>query len=375
VTGARCIYAAVLAAACSLGGCATTTTPVDRPQAAPAGTAAGGASHLRVEVQPLATVSNSGLELPVVSPDGRYVACLDVRVGSHSAVTPASLMRGEGLAAVSLKLLDTTTGRSRTVATGGACWPSWTAAGKLLYVSYDGSGSAMLVLYDPATGDAERKSTGLAKVIMAAPSPDGRMVAMVALPQPGKAIIRLLTWRTATLLPGPAADGADWQLRPIWLSGQELAYVQRRGDKSSLMRWQFAAGRPCRVATISTPADLVDAGQSFAGIVSPRSPDGRFLAYYDAGADAICLVDLTTGRSRKLEEHSRAGCWAGPRAFAECTGRGVMLMRPDGGARNTLMDGTWLACWGAADGGQILCLSRGSGPWTFNLVRMRLIRG
>ena len=76
-------------------------------------------THVKVQVEPLGEVPNSGLQLPVVSPDGKWIAYLQHRGGQ--LIDLDALFTGKGLEAMSLYVRETRTGgRSRQVCQGGA---------------------------------------------------------------------------------------------------------------------------------------------------------------------------------------------------------------------------------------------------------------
>ena len=377
-----------MALLCACCGCARRDGPLLPP-------AAGGphrweptaTTHVRVSVQSVGRVPNSGLLLPAVGPRGQWVAYLEVT--SDHEVYPDALFSGKGLEDVSLSLCEARRdGASRLVCPSGACWPAWSRdGGRLVFVAYNREGRCALGIHDLATKQTRRVAVGLRHLMMPAVSPSGRQVALVGANLPSQSRLHVLDLETAGLRPGPPVDQGQRHLWPFWISDQALVYLtcqeaelkSPRGAEAGsatgwLCKWAPVSSRPperiCRVGLSgSGPSGL----QVFAGLGHPLSPAGRRLAYYDAGADAIVLADLTGGEPRRLAAHSRAGCWVGDRTFAAATQQELLLLAPYAGQQKRLMRGPWLPRWARAETSQLLLCTRSSEPWMLELVRMQLL--
>lgn len=150
-------------------------------------------------------IPNAGLQLPTVSPDGRWVAYLDHdrdsgRIGGESWIT------GRGLDAVSLWVRRVESdGLARNVAVGHAAWPTWSEDGKtLLFISHDPRTGGGLGLHDLETGITRRISAGLNRMFAPGISPSGRYVAVSGYgAHADDAVLFLIDLTTGRAEPGP----------------------------------------------------------------------------------------------------------------------------------------------------------------------------
>ena len=173
-------------------------------------------------------VPNVGVQLPAVSPDGRWIAFLD-QDDAAAPAQPDDLVTGRNLGGLSLwvRAVDAK-GPARNVAVGGVAWPAWSADSKTLaFVAYDDELGCTLGLHDVASGVTRRKAVGLRHMMMPAISPDGRRVAVAAYGNvPDQALIFTLDLATDAALPGPPATLPGAQLLPRWIDDDTLVYVQ-----------------------------------------------------------------------------------------------------------------------------------------------------
>lgn len=333
--------------------------------------------QVRVSVQHLGKVPNSGLLLPAVSPDGRWVAYLEITSGPEVYVD--SLFSGKGLEGVSLSVREVRRGgAARLVCASGASWPAWSADGKqLAFVAYNRAGRCELGIHDLATGKTRRTAVGLKHLMMPAISPSGRQAALVGSNLPDRWRLHVLDLDTARLEPGPPAKEAQRHLWPFWINDRTLLYLTcQGGEKASgwLSRW--APGSPTppeRVCRLGLSNSELAGLQVFAGLGGPISPNGRRVAYYDGAVDSIVLADLAGGSPPRLESGARAGCWLGDRRFVAATDKDLLLLAPYAGQRKRLMRGAWLPRWGNPQTNRIVVCTRSSQPRTFELVRMELL--
>ena len=155
-------------------------------------------------------VPNVGVQLPAVSPDGRWIAFLDQDDAAPPA-RPDDLVSGRNLGGLSLwvRAVDAP-GPARNVAVGGVAWPAWSAdSTTLAFVGYDDELGCTLGLHDVAAGTTRRKAVGLRHMMMPAISPDGRRVAVAAYGNvPDQALVFTLDLATDAALPGPPATPA-----------------------------------------------------------------------------------------------------------------------------------------------------------------------
>ena len=364
-----------LAGALLPGGCV-------RRRKAPAVTVSGEsallrAAHVRVEIQPLGEVDNSGLQLPAVSPDGKWVVYLSSR--SDRPIEREALFTGRGLETMALCVRPAAPGAAaRVVCASGAAWPTFTAdSRRLLFVAYGATGRCDLGIHDLAEGTTDRKSLGLAHMMMPAAEPAGDRVAVVA---PGR---QADTWRVhvADLAGGkveavcPPAEEGESQFWPQWTADGRIVYVVACGGRTSLAQWAPGRLPPTSLSALRLPAALVGLHQSFAAVSGPLSPDGARWACYEPAQDRIVLVSLADGARIELPAGTQAGCWLGAARYVAAGGAEMRLFEVSTASPSVrLMRGAWLPS-GATPAGELPACTRGSHPGVLELVRMKVLAG
>ncbi len=330
-------------------------------------------TNVQVQVEPVGEVYNSGLLLPVVSPDGRWIAQLQFH--GEQPVELESLFTGKGLEAISLYVQEVRPdAEARLVCAAGAAWPAWSTDGKqLAFVAYNEAGRCDLSVYDLATGATRRISPGLKRMMMPAVSPTGKEVAVVVPshdPKPSRLYVANLD--TGKMKPCPADDPSVRQLWPNWTADGRIVYVLGKGDRTWLAQWGPGKFPPEKLCEINVPASRIGEYQTFAGMGRPLSPDDRRLAYYDTARDRIVLVKLLDGQRTELNAETRSGCWLDSRRFVAATDK-EMLLFAENAKPVRLMRGPWLPRRNADKTSQIILLTRGRHRRVFALVRMKVV--
>ena len=366
------VVPAVMAVAFLAISCAPPPSPTGRsvaPTSLPAGQ-----THVQVSLEPLGILPNSGLQLPSISPDGQWVAYLQVAAGQ--AVYSDALASGAGLENVSLFIRPTKrNARSVPVCLSGAAWPAWFGDGRrLAFVRRDGK-RPQVGIHDLATGQTRYISTNLKSVMMLSVSPSGGRIALAGL---GGAAgdawrIWLLDVEKSQLeLVAPETPSAAWQLWPQWETEDSLMYLSFGQGKARFVRRSGGNMTPSRTWDANAPADPADAFQVLAGIVRQFSPDGRRLAWFDMLSDSVVLTDLSDRPSRRLGDGTRAGCWMGNDSFVAAGEKELRLFGLDGHPPVRLMRGSWLPLWASMASHEVLACMRGKDLLSFELVRLRV---
>jgi len=196
-------------------------------------------THLRVQLQPLGRVPNSGLQLPAVSPDGEWVAYL--QVAPDQEVQPEGLFSGKGP-----------------------------------FVAYQDSGRCELCIHNLTTGKTRRTAVGLKHLLAPVFSPSGCYLAVAGSNLPDQSQLHIFDPSTAELQAGPPAKGAHQQLWPHWVDDRTLVYLAHEDDGSFLCRWTRGSGVPPeRLCQVNTSSSALGSSQVFAGLAGPLSPGGR----------------------------------------------------------------------------------------------------
>jgi hypothetical protein len=331
-------------------------------------------SHARVRMVGLGSVPNSGLELPIVSPDGRWIAYL--RADPDEAIYSDSLISGKKLANVALLVRglhgDT---EERLVCASGAAWGVWSPDSKrLLFIVYDDAGGCALGTHDMVAARTHRSDVGIEHMIMPAISPTGRELAAVTFSQqPDERQLSILDLETGTFRPSPPLEKIQGALWPQWIDDRTLIYLKGDTGGMFLYKWTLEQENPKRLYQINAPRAIDQTFQIFAGIADSVSPDGRTLAYYDTAADHIVLLDLGTGERWGLKPHTRAGCWFGHKIFAAATDKELLLGFIGTAVQKSLLRGGWLPRRGYPDTNRMILCTRGDDPWTFQIVGVELL--
>jgi hypothetical protein len=333
------------------------------------------ASRVRVSVQPLGDVPNSGLLLPVVSPDGRRIAYLKYAGSDRPELD--SLFTGRGIDGLSLHVETLGAGQdaARLVAPSRAGWPAWSADGeRLFFVSYDDSSRASICVYSVREGAVVRRtSPGKRSAAMPAVSPNGRRVAFVA-PGAGEMDFRahVLDPDSGAVETCPASISPCLHAWCQWDGDESVVFVEASKDGAWLVHWSPGQTPPVRLAPLNVSGSLMGVFQACAAVASPLAPGGGSFAYYDSPTDRIVIVKLADGARTELPQGTRAGCWLDGRRFAAASSTQLSLVAPDAPSA-LLMRGQWLPRGSGAEAGELVACARGANPWTLGLARLTVI--
>ena len=360
------------------------------------------------------SVRHAGLGLPVVSPDGRWVAALE-QAGGPASVGAEAPLTGRGLGGVSLWVRAVDPTADAPAAPGGApfgsgalpialadaAFPVWSADGRLWSVGA-GEGGAALLVYDPRSGSLRRLGVGLARIAHPAPSPGGRSVALAGHGGNAEAsLLFLVDAASGRAAPGPPpGPGGRGQVLPVWEKSGVLLFVELREDAegqaapAALRRWRPGAGAAAAedVAALPPLASAFDAEALLAGVVDPLSPGGRWFLFFDPLAEPPGLrrVDLATGSIEPVAAGGTAAAWWDPDRLAVAVQPvaggpglakepGLRLVELTAGARGsvTLLPGDWAPRWvgvdPAAGGASVLAVTPGERPDRLKLVQLYVV--
>lgn len=332
------------------------------------------------------SLPNTGLHLPRVSPDGRWVAFLD----ADSHADPPSrdgLVSGRGLDSVSLwvRPIDDN-GLARNVAVGDVAWPSWSSDGQtLMFVSHRETVGAALALHDLETGTTRRVALGLRKLWCPALSPDKTRVAVSAYGSVAdQSLLFLADLETGQSTPGPPPIFGGAQVLPVWLNAQNLLFIEITPDGGALLRWRVGDASAQVITALETPVSVFDTWQLHAGIAQPVSPDGRWFAYYSPANDRVFWVELATGKVVPLDPHGQAGTWWGDDWFVVGSQQRLDLTKPpaiqnqaaqtnDDEAelvRFNLLPGPWVPLWTHQQQQSLLLVGPDIEPGRFTVIQV-----
>jgi hypothetical protein len=329
-------------------------------------------------LQHLATLRNTGLELPRASPDGRWIATLSSP--NALALDADAALTGRTLDDVTLVLHSVTNPKSppRTIA-AAAAWAVWSPdSRRVVAVSYDRSHRCGLIIHDLSTGQTRRLEIGLTHIITPAFSPTGTQLALCGFAEtPEQSRLYVYDLVNQRLTPLPAPKDCLWQILPMWVNEHALLYYGRVGAETGLFGAAADASRPSAwLARVPLPPDAAEALRTQSGIAQPLASGGQWLALFDGSARRIILHHLDDSRAWPLSPMSQSGAWVQPAGesqprFIFATDTQCLLASP-GGDTHLLGSTPFLPLWCNAAGTRLLVAAPGKQDWTLELVQMRI---
>ena len=360
-------------AACS--GCSADSTASSAPEKIHTRLKPSQTTSTRVQITRIADISNNGLQLPVISPNGKWAAYLDFH--SDRNVQFETLFTGQGSAPMSLHTRSLAPGGpTREVCASGALWPAWSPdSSKLAFVAYDPAGQCRLGLHDLSAGTTRYLSIPYKSVLTPAVSPNGRHLAFAAPGlQTGSFRLHVLDLTTGKLIHTCPTDlDNPKQLWPQWTNDGRIIFVYIHDQQARLAQWLPGKSFPRRLAELRISPSKLGIFQALAGLPEPLSPDDTRFAYYDTAADRIALLNLRDGHEQLLPIGVRAGCWLDTQRFAAADDQDLRLFSAPDAALAPLMHGQWLPRHGSND--ELILCRPGPHPGLFSLVRMNVITG
>lgn len=337
------------------------------------------AGHVTAYAVSRPQIPNARLQLPRVSPDGRWIAYLD-RDEAGAPITPDGLITGKGLSGVSLwvRRVDDTQD-AKAVALTGACWPSWSPNSRVLaFVTYGPQRHGSLGMYEVDTGTIRRLAVGLRHVMMPTIGTGGLVAVSAYGEVPDSALIFIVDPKTGQALPGPPVEHGA-QLYPRWVGLNTLLYIELSQDTAYLKRWALGDDQPTNVAKLTGPESIFDAQHMLAGIGNPLRTDVGAYAYYNLTQDRVEMLDLATLTVRQLPKGFRGGAWWGGDWFIAGADDRVELassLRTSGDTDQPrmirLLTGRWLPIWANHEQQAVLLVGEGDTPARFKLMQVWL---
>ncbi|MCC6682027.1 MAG: PD40 domain-containing protein [Phycisphaeraceae bacterium] len=330
-------------------------------------------------------LAGAALQLPRVSPDGRWIAYLQTAPDVDPPDRDA-LISGRGLEAVQLTMRDVAGKQElRVLTSGGGVWPVWLDVERLAFVVYDARAGCTLGIHDVTTQQTRGLSVGLRHIFSPAASADGQRLAVAAYGElPDESVIFLIDQDQTRATPGPPPldENSTAQLLPCWIGNQTLIYVELGKTISHLMRWTIGETRPHVIAELPAPPSVFDAQDLLAGIAQPLSPDLSHFAVYLPIEDAIRLIALADGSSIEAPRGTQAGTWWDGKWFIAAESKRLTLIdatAADDGAthRVKLLDGRCAPLWARAEARSMILASPSDEPQSrrMNLRQLWLLIG
>jgi len=339
------VMAFFLPALAILSGCQTppkSTTPLEAIRAE-------NEDHIRrfsdFSFQKLGSVENTGLQIPVVSPDGTQLLYLR----SDAAALPPLTLLGSG------DPKDTPeTGRLsiwRRPVTGSGPgrelsphrWshsPTWSHSGTAVVYVTNTPPSSAIIHTDLVSG--RQTVLGVTGMVNCLPrfTPDDRAVLFCA-GTDSKGPFRIYRQSPTDKNPVPVTLPGIDALFPLTIDdGKGVICARTDGER---IRWTDAHRNgfrdltgPCGYAT--RPAML----QTLAGIAEPVAPDRASIAFYDALQNRVCVYHRAGNILRAHHSDSISACWLTNKALAMATGEWLFVVNTATGMSLQIFNGEWI---------------------------------
>ena len=357
------------------GGCAAGRSgePLDGPARVVAPWEPTPTTHVRFTLQQLGRVPNSGLQLPVISPDGGWIAFL--RISGSSPVDPAATFDGHGLERVGLSIRQLVPkAEPRLVCDSGVAWHCFSTDGsELIFIRYTQPGTCEVGLYEVASGQTRWLRPELPRLIMPAlEGSGGRLAAVSYSVSIEDARVHVIDLDTGLAMPVPKEDEYGPQLWPCWQDEQTLLYLKCTSFTIYLKAWRPTNSLAELLSELDASGSSRSALSHRVSLGSALSPNGRRLAYYESAADRIIIADFARGTSRRLKPKTRAGCWLDDQYFLAATDQALWLIGPTENY-SRILDGRWLPRWGDGQTGEAILCGAGPSLGVFELVKLKLL--
>ena len=295
----------------------------------------------------LGFVENTGLQLPVVSPDGRWMLYLRT---DRPALSPWTLLGStdpqhtptEGMLSLWMRPTD---GNSAGEQVSKHRWchsPVWSDSGQaLLYVANEPPGS-FIVHRDLAGG--QEVQLGVPQAVNCLPRFDRDDQTILFCSGP-KAEGPFRIWRQSTDGAEPVAltpEGMDCVL-PL-LADADGTVVCGCLESGHLTWVRCGKQGSVALAAQGAVSDRSHLLQTWAGIPSPLSPDRRCFLFYDATQNRIVSCRLSDRGIVRHRQNSIAACWLGEDAVALATSDWVFAVNVSTGLSPQVLNGAWVPC-------------------------------
>jgi hypothetical protein len=292
-------------------------------------------------------VENVGVQIPSISPSGKYILYLRT---DRDYLSPMTLFGSaaqedtptEGTCSIWLRPLNGTTAGQRLSSQRWAHSPVWSNTSRCVAYVANEPPFSFIVHKDLASGAETR--LGVANAINCLPRFDGddRTVLFCAgaKPEGPFRIYRQIIGKSEPQALTP--KGPDC-LFP--LTSNEKGKVLGARVEADHLNWIM--GSPKGIDNIVTkcstgqrPAIL----QTWAGITSPLSPDRKNFMFYDSVRERISVCHVNDRRLRRHRQGSIAGCWVNNDNIALAIPNGLFIVETSSGISANLMNGPWIPC-------------------------------
>ncbi len=290
------------------------------------------------------TVKNVGLQLPVISPDGRQLLYLST---DQPALSPMTVLGADDPNHTppdgGLSVYLGSVGGARNERVSSERWahsPIWSPQGRALaYVAHHAD-QTRIVHVDIASG--QRTDLGVPGAVNCLPRFDQNDTTLLFCTGPSAngpfQVARQSIGQTAPDLLTPTGYDCLFPIRSdgrgnvlcAAVNSDHLDWVRAGPDGTSVISPDWGTAR--------RPGLL----QTWAGIGDPLSPDGASVLYYDVMRDRVGVLHIEQKLVRWHRRGTIAGCWIDDQTVALATREAVFVVNTTTGMSIGVFNGQWI---------------------------------
>ncbi len=304
------------------------------------------------------SVINTGLQIPVVSPDGKHILYLHT---DADTLPPITLLGGyrDPKATLSIYIRPTAgTNPGRPLSKHGWSHSAvWSDSGNTVAYVANEPPISFIVHVDIATGKDTRLGVPNAINCMPRFDTDDQTIIFCSADSI-KGPFRIYRQRVGDKQPTPLTPAGSDLMSPIVVdeSGETIC-IERTADRANL-----TAATPNSTTVLVNnigPASRFDA---FSGIATPVSPDRANVKvlHYDTRNNCISILNVAERKTQRHRTGSIAACWLTNDAIALATGEHIFAVNTKTGMSPQLLNGMWIPCRYVPDTRKLILLGRQS---------------
>lgn len=295
----------------------------------------------------IGTVENAGLQIPVVSPDGRHV--LYVRT-DRDYLAPLTLLGSpdprhtpaDGSLSIWLRTLEGASPGWQLTRQRWTHSPVWSDSGHAVAYVVNDPPESYIVHLDLETNQETR--LGVPAALNALPRFDGNDQSILfCAAKTADGPFRVYSQSVGAAEPTPLTPPGPDCLFPITTDGRGTVLCAQteadhlnwiRSGTSGTTTWASRWGDSDRSASL----------QTWAGIGSPLSPGRDAILFYDGRRDRIGVLHIPEQLIRWHRQRTIAACWIDEQTIATATPDGVFVVNTITGMSTSLFNGRWIPC-------------------------------
>jgi hypothetical protein len=309
----------------------------------------------------IGVVENVGLQVPLVSPDGRQMLYLRT---DQDYLSPMTLLGSpnaqrtppDGSLSIWIRPLEGAALGRRLSQQRWAHSPVWSDTGEAVAYVANEPPESWIVHVDLRTG--QETLLGRPGMLNCLPRFDGNDQTLLfcageEAAGPSGVYRQAVGDAEPTALSPPGADC----LFPVMSDGRENVLCAEVSGEH--LNWVKCG--PDGIATLASQCSLSARPavlQTWAGVASPLSPDRDGVLFYDAARDRVCVLHVAERIVRQHRRGSIAACWLDEQTIALAIPDGAFVVNTTTGMSVSLFNGQWVPCRYVAATRRLVLLGR-----------------